>query len=156
LCAAFPSHLSVQAVAEQIAQERDAAEREAREKETRVLSQTREIDEMNDKVEELERGRRQLQAELDELVNSQGTADKNVSVRFEALCVPSSVQGFYSGEARCCLPCESKASVTAEIHCGTGTGFAPKSPSSFSLPLPVMPLEVGDNSDTIARDPVSA
>jgi myosin protein heavy chain len=66
------------AVAEQIAQERDAAEREAREKETRVLSLTREIDEMNEKVEELERGRRQLQAELDELVNSQGTADKNV------------------------------------------------------------------------------
>ncbi|XP_023708183.1 myosin heavy chain, non-muscle isoform X2 [Cryptotermes secundus] len=66
------------AVAEQIAQERDAAEREAREKETRVLSLTREIDEMNDKVEELERGRRQLQAELDELVNNQGTADKNV------------------------------------------------------------------------------
>lgn len=66
-------------MAEQIAQERDAAEREAREKETRVLSLTREIDEMNDKVEELERGRRQLQAELDELVNNQGTADKNVS-----------------------------------------------------------------------------
>lgn len=72
--------LDVQAVAEQIAQERDAAEREAREKETRVLSLTREIDEMNEKVEELERGRRQLQAELDELVNNQGTADKNVSV----------------------------------------------------------------------------
>jgi len=71
----------VQAVAEQIAQERDAAEREAREKETRVLSLTREIDEMNEKVEELERGRRQLQAELDELVNNQGTADKNVSVK---------------------------------------------------------------------------
>jgi myosin protein heavy chain len=76
LCAPF----SLQAVAEQIAQERDAAEREAREKETRVLSLTRELDEMNDKVEELERGRRQLQAELDELVNNQGTADKNVSV----------------------------------------------------------------------------
>jgi uncharacterized coiled-coil DUF342 family protein len=71
--------IDVQAVAEQIAQERDAAEREAREKETRVLSLTREIDEMNEKVEELERGRRQLQAELDELVNNQGTADKNVS-----------------------------------------------------------------------------
>lgn len=80
LCAPFSLQLSVQAVAEQIAQERDAAEREAREKETRVLSLTREIDEMNDKVEELERGRRQLQAELDELVNNQGTADKNVSV----------------------------------------------------------------------------
>lgn len=82
LCAPFSLQLAVQAVAEQIAQERDAAEREAREKETRVLSLTREIDEMNDKVEELERGRRQLQAELDELVNNQGTADKNVSVRF--------------------------------------------------------------------------
>lgn len=80
--------LCKQAVAEQIAQERDAAEREAREKETRVLSLTREIDEMNDKVEELERGRRQLQAELDELVNNQGTADKNVSM---FLCVLDSV-----------------------------------------------------------------
>lgn len=68
-----------QAIAEQIAQERDAAEREAREKETRVLSLTRELDDMNEKVEELERGRRLLQSELDELANSQGTADKNVS-----------------------------------------------------------------------------
>lgn len=78
--AALSFVIDVQAVAEQIAQERDAAEREAREKETRVLSLTREIDEMNEKVEELERGRRQLQAELDELVNNQGTADKNVSI----------------------------------------------------------------------------
>lgn len=68
-----------QAVSEQIAQERDAAEREAREKETRVLSLTRELDEMMDKVEEFERAKRQLQAELDELANNQGTADKNVS-----------------------------------------------------------------------------
>jgi myosin protein heavy chain len=80
-CCSAVTVIGAQAVAEQIAQERDAAEREAREKETRVLSQTREIDEMNEKVEELERGRRQLQAELDELVNSQGTADKNVSMK---------------------------------------------------------------------------
>ncbi|XP_073974328.1 myosin heavy chain 10 isoform X3 [Rhodnius prolixus] len=66
------------AVSEQIALERDAAEREAREKETRVLSLTRELDDFIEKVEELERSKRQLQAELDELVNSQGTADKNV------------------------------------------------------------------------------
>lgn len=58
--------------------ERDTAEREAREKETRVLSLTRELDEMMVKVEELERGKRTLQNELDELINSQGTADKNV------------------------------------------------------------------------------
>lgn len=91
--------IDVQAVAEQIAQERDAAEREAREKETRVLSLTREIDEMNEKVEELERGRRQLQAELDELVNNQGTADKNVSIE----CL-----GLLSGEKWCCgLQCDT-------------------------------------------------
>lgn len=66
-------------MSEQIAEQRDAAEKEAREKETRVLSLTRELDEMMDKLEELERGKRQLQAELDELANNQGTADKNVS-----------------------------------------------------------------------------
>jgi len=60
--------------------ERDTAEREARDKETRVLSLTRELDEMMVKVEELERGKRTLQNELDELINSQGTADKNVCV----------------------------------------------------------------------------
>nr|CAD7410270.1 unnamed protein product [Timema poppensis] len=70
--------LEEKAVSEQIALERDAAEKEAREKETRVLSLTRELDELTDKVEELERGRRQLQGELDDLANSQGTADKNV------------------------------------------------------------------------------
>lgn len=66
------------AISMQYAELRDAAEREAREKETKVLSLTRELDELNDKVEELERGRKSLQAELDELVNNQGTADKNV------------------------------------------------------------------------------
>ncbi|XP_050425720.1 myosin heavy chain, non-muscle-like isoform X2 [Adelges cooleyi] len=66
------------AVSEQMAIERDAAEREAREKETRVLSLTRELDELMVKVEELERGKRTLQNELDELINNQGTADKNV------------------------------------------------------------------------------
>ncbi|KAL7307346.1 hypothetical protein TKK_0000535 [Trichogramma kaykai] len=65
-------------VSNQYAELRDAAEREAREKETKVLSLTRELDEMIVKVEELERGRKSLQAELDELVNNQGTADKNV------------------------------------------------------------------------------
>lgn len=60
------------AVSEQMAAERDAAEREAREKETRVLSLSRELDESSEKIEELERVKRQLQAELDELVNNQG------------------------------------------------------------------------------------
>lgn len=60
------------AIAERNAAERDAAEREAREKETRVLSLSREKDESSEKIEELERVKRQLQAELDELVNNQG------------------------------------------------------------------------------------
>lgn len=60
------------AIAERNATERDAAEREAREKETRVLSLSREKDESSEKIEELERVKRQLQAELDELVNNQG------------------------------------------------------------------------------------
>ncbi|GLG95326.1 Myosin-VIIa [Gryllus bimaculatus] len=57
------------AVSQQYAKERDIAELEAREKETRVLSLTRELDEQSEKVEELERIRRQLQSELDELVH---------------------------------------------------------------------------------------
>lgn len=76
----FLFSFDLQAVSEQFAAERDAAEREAREKETKVLSLTRELDELMEKVEEMERAKRQLQAELDELVNNQGTADKNVSL----------------------------------------------------------------------------
>lgn len=66
------------AVSERFANERDLAEREAREKETKVLSLNRELEEALIKIDELERSRRQLQGELDELANSQGTADKNV------------------------------------------------------------------------------
>uniref|UniRef100_A0A0K8TZ85 Myosin heavy chain, non-muscle n=1 Tax=Bactrocera latifrons TaxID=174628 RepID=A0A0K8TZ85_BACLA len=66
------------AISEQIAQERDTAEREAREKETKVLSLTRELDAAYDKIEDLENKRKVLQNELDDLANSQGTADKNV------------------------------------------------------------------------------
>ncbi|XP_055324456.1 myosin heavy chain, non-muscle isoform X1 [Sitodiplosis mosellana] len=66
------------AISEAHAQERDTAEREAREKETKVLSLTRELDEALDKIDDLEQKRKALQNELDELANSQGTADKNV------------------------------------------------------------------------------
>ncbi|XP_054717131.1 LOW QUALITY PROTEIN: myosin heavy chain, non-muscle-like [Uloborus diversus] len=66
------------AISERIALERDNAERESREKETKILSLTRAYEDSQDKMEELERMRKQLQMELDELVNSQGTADKNV------------------------------------------------------------------------------
>ncbi|CAL1262336.1 unnamed protein product, partial [Larinioides sclopetarius] len=67
------------AISERMAQERDNAEREVREKETKILSLMRDLEEKEERNEELERVRKQLQAELDELVNSQGTADKNVS-----------------------------------------------------------------------------
>ena len=66
------------AVSERIAQEKDNAEREAREKETKILSFMRDLEEREERIEELERTKKQLQAELDELINSQGTADKNV------------------------------------------------------------------------------
>ncbi|KAK2721860.1 hypothetical protein QYM36_003988, partial [Artemia franciscana] len=66
------------AISERFASERDAAERDARKKETKVLSLSRDLEEYIVKVEELERSRRVLQNELDELANSQGTADKNV------------------------------------------------------------------------------
>ncbi|XP_031631624.1 myosin heavy chain, non-muscle isoform X2 [Contarinia nasturtii] len=66
------------AISEAHAQERDAAEREAREKESKVLCLTRELDEALDKIDDLEQKRKALQNELDELANSQGTADKNV------------------------------------------------------------------------------
>ncbi|KAJ8970545.1 hypothetical protein NQ317_005815 [Molorchus minor] len=65
-------------ISEQLAAEKDIVEKEARDKETLVLSLKRELDDSNVKIEELERVRRQLQAELDELANNQGTADKNV------------------------------------------------------------------------------
>lgn len=73
------------AVCEKIAAEKDNVEREAREKETRVLALTRELDEALMKIEELERSKKLLQNELDDLVNSQGTTDKNVSYCSEVL-----------------------------------------------------------------------
>ena len=63
---------------ERIAQERDNAERDAREKETKLLNLNREFEDTMGRLEESERSKRTLQNELDELVNSQGNADKNV------------------------------------------------------------------------------
>ncbi|XP_067128041.1 LOW QUALITY PROTEIN: myosin heavy chain, non-muscle-like [Centruroides vittatus] len=66
------------AISERIASERDNAEREAREKETKILSLTRDLEDKRDQFEELERARKQLQSELEELISRRGTADKNV------------------------------------------------------------------------------
>ena len=52
-------------------------ERELREKETKLISLGRQVEEISAKYEEAEKGRKILQAELDELANNQGTADKS-------------------------------------------------------------------------------
>lgn len=74
------------AISERMAQERDNSEREVREKETKILSLVRDLEEREERNEELERVRKQLQAELDELVNNQGTADKNVCFIYIYFC----------------------------------------------------------------------
>jgi len=63
---------------ERIAGERDTAEREARDKETKLLNLNRELEDTISKIEDSDRVKRQLQGELDDLINSQGNADKNV------------------------------------------------------------------------------
>merc|ERR1712227_949213 len=64
--------------AERISTERDNAERDAREKETKLLNLNRSIEDVQASLDESERARRSLQVELDDLINTQGTADKNV------------------------------------------------------------------------------
>merc|ERR1712077_43887 len=63
---------------ERIASERDTAEREARDKETKLLNLNRELEDTISKIEDSDRVKRQFQGELDDLINSQGNADKNV------------------------------------------------------------------------------
>lgn len=53
-----------QSLAEKNAQERDQAEARARQAETKALSLTRELEEYQDKLEEVERLRKQLQVRL--------------------------------------------------------------------------------------------
>ena len=62
-----------------LAMERDNAERESREKETKILNQTRELDELRDRVEEVERLRTTQARELDDLMSSKDDAGKSVS-----------------------------------------------------------------------------
>merc|ERR1711923_532707 len=51
---------------------------DAREKETKLLNLNRSIEDVQASLDESERARRSLQVELDDLINTQGTADKNV------------------------------------------------------------------------------
>merc|ERR1711878_173765 len=54
---------------ERIAGERDTAEREARDKETKLLNLNRELEDTISKIEDSDRVKRQLQGELDDLIN---------------------------------------------------------------------------------------
>ncbi|CAI8034560.1 Myosin-10 [Geodia barretti] len=75
----FDSQLSEQlALAEKNAQERDQAEARARQAETKALSLTRELEGYQDKLDEVERLRKQLTMERDSLVESKDDAGKNV------------------------------------------------------------------------------
>jgi len=62
-----------------LAAEKDASERDSRDKETRLLSLSRQLDELRDRLAESERLRVQQQRELDDLTSSQDDAGKNVS-----------------------------------------------------------------------------
>lgn len=59
--------------------EKDGLERDSREKETKLLSLTRQLEELQDRLTESERLRTQQQRELDDLMSSQDDAGKNVS-----------------------------------------------------------------------------
>merc|ERR1719259_849643 len=59
-------------------QEKEISEREGREKDTKILSLNRSIEELQDRLEEVDSARKKLQIELDDLVSTRGTADKNV------------------------------------------------------------------------------
>ncbi|XP_065898509.1 myosin-9-like [Dysidea avara] len=67
------------AISEHNAQERDAAESRARQAETKSLSVTRELEEVLDKLAESERSRKQLQSELDNLMESKDDVGKSVA-----------------------------------------------------------------------------
>lgn len=66
-------------------QERDSAEKESREKETKILSLNRELDEIRDRLEQVERQKAAQQRELEDLVSSKDDVGKNVSHFIENL-----------------------------------------------------------------------
>jgi len=63
-----------------LAAERDAAERDSREKETKILSQSRELEELRNRLADADRTVGQQQAELLELMSSKDDVGKNVRV----------------------------------------------------------------------------
>uniref|UniRef100_UPI00358E9046 myosin-10-like isoform X1 n=1 Tax=Myxine glutinosa TaxID=7769 RepID=UPI00358E9046 len=65
-------------VSARIAEERDRSEADAREKETRMLSLSRQLDEITEAKEEFERSNKQFRAEMEDLVSSKDDVGKNV------------------------------------------------------------------------------
>ena len=61
------------------------AERENREKETKILSFQRELEELNDRLEDSERLRLQQSRELEDLMSSKDDVGKNVSGRSKGI-----------------------------------------------------------------------
>lgn len=62
-----------------MAAERDQIEKESREKETKILNLTRNLDELQERVDQLERIRQQQARELEDLISSKDDVGKNVS-----------------------------------------------------------------------------
>ena len=67
---------AVPSVSNRLSMERDNANRESQEKETKILNQTRELDELRDRLEEVER----LRTTHRDLISSKDDAGKRVSV----------------------------------------------------------------------------
>lgn len=62
-----------------LALEKDNLEKESRDKETKILNLTRNLDESQERIEQLERLRQQQARELEDLVSSKDDVGKNVS-----------------------------------------------------------------------------
>ena len=81
-----------------MAAERDAAERDSREKETKILSQSRELEELRNRLADADRTVGQQQAELLELMSSKDDVGKNVrvcSLWFVQQCVCEVLNSFF-------------------------------------------------------------
>lgn len=63
-----------------MASERDAAERDSRDKETRILNLSRQLEELQNHLTDVERTSQQQQSELAELMSSKDDVGKNVSI----------------------------------------------------------------------------
>lgn len=59
-------------------QERDNSEKESREKETKILNLNRELEELKDRMEQIERQKTAQQRELEDLYSSKDDVGKNV------------------------------------------------------------------------------